>query len=312
MTRRQPSEATRRKSIHYARKAIRLMKAESLALTAIDARMVRLMVETMAGSDAERHLVFRGLNRFLAWTRKQGLVERNVCDELDRDEKPRDGQSRDHVPSLEELRAVWAAVENEAATRSGAIPVARSAETRRSRRPRLVARSTCSCGASVSRQTERKRAKPTNCHCLRRRWRCSRRASRTRKAISFFQREGINHSTDLTIFSNGFGRGSAKARPPRPNASSCTTSGEAFVSHLAERGYDVDLLDQCLGHSRKGVFGVYQRASRMAERARALEAWAGLIAGEGEVEQTGKVIPMQGLRGGVRRPRKAGRVKWCG
>ncbi len=53
----------------------------------------------------------------------------------------------------------------------------------------------------------------------------------------------------------------------------------SFVSHLAERGYDVDLLDQCLGHSRKGVFGIYQRASRMAERGRALEAWAGLVTG---------------------------------
>ena len=89
MTRRQPSEATRRKSVHYARKAIRLMKAESLALAAIDPAMVRLMLETMTGSDGERHLVFRGLSRFLAWCRKQGLIERNICDDLDRDEKPR-------------------------------------------------------------------------------------------------------------------------------------------------------------------------------------------------------------------------------
>jgi integrase len=55
-----------------------------------------------------------------------------------------------------------------------------------------------------------------------------------------------------------------------------------FVSHLAERGFDVDLLDQCLGHSRKGVFGVYQRASRMKERAEALKAWAQLVTGEGK------------------------------
>jgi hypothetical protein len=30
------------------------------------------------------------------------------------------------------------------------------------------------------------------------------------------------------------------------------------------------------------VFGVYQRASRMAERGRAMEAWAGLVTGAGE------------------------------
>ena len=56
----------------------------------------------------------------------------------------------------------------------------------------------------------------------------------------------------------------------------------SFVSALAERGFDVDLLDQCLGHSRRGVFAVYQRASRMAERGRALETWGSLVAGKGE------------------------------
>ena len=40
-----------------------------------------------------------------------------------------------------------------------------------------------------------------------------------------------------------------------------------FVSHLAERGFDIDLLDQCLGHRRAGVLGIYQRSSRMADRA---------------------------------------------
>lgn len=56
----------------------------------------------------------------------------------------------------------------------------------------------------------------------------------------------------------------------------------SFVSLLAERGFDIDLLDQCLGHSRRGVLGVYQRAGRMAERSRAMEAWGSLVAGEGE------------------------------
>jgi integrase len=53
----------------------------------------------------------------------------------------------------------------------------------------------------------------------------------------------------------------------------------AFVSHLAERGFDVDLLDQCLSHTRRGVLGVYQRASRMRERQTALNAWADLVTG---------------------------------
>jgi integrase len=50
----------------------------------------------------------------------------------------------------------------------------------------------------------------------------------------------------------------------------------AFASHLAGE-FDVDLLDQCLGHTRRGVFGVYQRSVRWPERVLALNAWADLI-----------------------------------
>jgi integrase len=67
----------------------------------------------------------------------------------------------------------------------------------------------------------------------------------------------------------------------------------SFVSAMAERGFDVDLLDQCLSHTRKGVLGIYQRASRMADRARALNAWARLIT---ETEADSAVVPF--ARGG--------------
>ena len=53
----------------------------------------------------------------------------------------------------------------------------------------------------------------------------------------------------------------------------------AFVSELAGR-FDVDLLDQCLGDTRKGVFAVYQRSARWPERMAALNAWASLITGD--------------------------------
>ena len=38
-----------------------------------------------------------------------------MCDLLERDERPKPGKPRSNVPSLEELRAVWAAVESESA-----------------------------------------------------------------------------------------------------------------------------------------------------------------------------------------------------
>ena len=60
MARREPSEASRRQLIHYARKAVRLMKAEALALPRLGASMIRLMVETAEGSAGERRHVSAG------------------------------------------------------------------------------------------------------------------------------------------------------------------------------------------------------------------------------------------------------------
>ena len=76
MARRTPSEATRKQTVAYSRKAARLMKSEALALPALNTRAVRLLVETMPGSDGERKHVFRGLDTFLAWCKRQGLIER--------------------------------------------------------------------------------------------------------------------------------------------------------------------------------------------------------------------------------------------
>ena len=113
MARREPSEASRRQMIHYARKALRLMRAETLALGQLDVRVIRLMVETAEGSAGERRHVFGALCRFLSWCRKQCLIEHNPCDDLDRNERPKAGKARDHVPSIEELRAVWVASERD-------------------------------------------------------------------------------------------------------------------------------------------------------------------------------------------------------
>ena len=281
VNRRQPSEPTRRKNIHYARKSVGLMKAGPLALAAIDPAMVRVMVETMAGSDGERHLVFRGLDRFLAWCVKQGLVEHNVCDELDRHERPRGGQSRDHVPSLETLRAIWAAVENEPQRdlaqffllvplrRAEAASLRWSEVDLQLRRIRIPA----------SRMKNREAHElPLSAPAL--------EILKTRKAIA--NGELVFPNADGKPY-NGFHELLSRIRARIGESE--TVKAEYFIFHdlrrsfvslLAERGFDVDLLDAMLAHKRRGTFGVYQRASRMAERARALETWANLVAGEGE------------------------------
>jgi integrase len=113
MTRGQISEAYRRQAAHYARKACTLMNVLALPLAAIEARIIRLMVDTMHSSAAERRHVFGGLNRFLGWCRRQGLVAANACADLDRIERPKPSRGRDNVPSLAVLKSIWSAVEGE-------------------------------------------------------------------------------------------------------------------------------------------------------------------------------------------------------
>jgi integrase len=279
MNRRQPSETMRRKSIHYARKAVRLMKAEPLTLAAVSPAMARLMLETMTGSDGERYLVFRGLARFLAWCRKQELIELNVCDALDRDERPRGAQSRDHVPTLDELRAVWNAVEHEPQRdlvrflllvplrRDEAVGLAWSEVNLQLRRIRIPAHRAKTREAHELPLSEPATALLETCTA--------------ESGLVFPGADGRPYRGISTLITRIRAR-IGHAHTKKAERFSFHDVRRSFVSHLAERGFDVDLLDQCLGHSRKGVFGVYQRASRMAERGRALETWGELIAGEGE------------------------------
>jgi integrase len=273
MNRRQPSEYMRRKSIHYARKAIRLMQAETLALPAINPAMVRLMVETMKGSDGERHLVFRGLVRFLAWCVKQALIERNPCDELDRDERPRGAQSRDHVPSLEELHAVWSAVEDKPQR-----DLVRFLLLVPLRRDEVAGLTWDEVDPQLKRvRISAARTKTREVHELPLSAQ-ARAILEARKAAA--QGELVFPSADGKPY-NGFHTLLSRIRA-RAGADRFVfhDTRRSFVSLLAKRKFDVDLLDQCLGHSRRGVFGIYQRASRMAERERALETWARLMAGD--------------------------------
>ena len=111
--RREPSETSRRQAIHYARKAIALMEAGELAVDRVDVGAVRKLIRTMEGSASEVRHVYGALSRFCDWMVEEGLIGANPCDALPRRKRPKPGKSRDHVPSLAEIKAVWAAVEDE-------------------------------------------------------------------------------------------------------------------------------------------------------------------------------------------------------
>jgi integrase len=275
--RRQLSPSSRRQSIYYARKACAFMNASSLPLAALDVRIVRLLTETAPGSDAQRRHLYGALNRFLSWSRKQGLIETNPCDALDRDDRPKPARARDHVPSIATLRAVWAAAEDEPARDllrflllvplrrneasglrwsevnfdQGRIRIA--ADRMKAREAHELPLSPAACAILEARKAAAVNdlvfavadgAPFVNWHRL---------ISRIRKAIG---EDNKDHAARLAIHD----------------------VRRAFVSHLAG-SFDVDLLDQCLGHTRRGVLGVYQRSSRWPERIQALNRWADLVLG---------------------------------
>ncbi len=67
----------------------------------------------------------------------------------------------------------------------------------------------------------------------------------------------------------------------------------SFVSELAERGFDIDLVDGLLNHAqsgtRGGVLGTYQRSTRWGDKVQAMEAWADAVTGRDQ----GQVIELR-------------------
>ncbi len=218
----------------------------------------------------------------MTWCRKNELILVNPCDDLDRDDKPSAGKSRDHTPSVATLRKVWVAAEGEHSHIRDLLRLLLLLPLRR-----------------------------TEACCLR--WREvdleGRRivlgAERMKNGVGFIMplsgaalellkaRKPENAQPDVFVFSTADGKafnawqhslvrirkaiGEDKtARGSRFNPHDIRRS---FVSELAEQGLDVDVLDLLLSHTRRGVFGVYQRSSRMPERAAAVERWGSLITG---------------------------------
>ena len=59
-------------------------------------------------------------------------------------------------------------------------------------------------------------------------------------------------------------------------------------------GLDAHLCELMLGHALPGIIGVYDKATRLPERRRALEAWARMVlAAAGEPVGDAKVVRMR-------------------
>jgi integrase len=282
MARRQPSEWTRKQTVRYARLACTLMNANALPLAALDVRAIRLLVETAPGADAQRRHIFGGLNRFLGWCCKQGLIERNPSADLDRDERPKSGRARDHVPSIATLRAIWSAAETELACdllrfmllvplRRNEVSGLRWGEVNFDQgRVRVAAER-----MKARRAHELPLSPPALAILDARKAIATARKTIATNDLVFPSNDGApftNWDRLLTRIRKRIG----EDKNDRAARVSIHDFRRSFVSHLAG-SFDIDLLDQCLGHTRRGVLGVYQRSARWPERVRALNAWADII-----------------------------------
>jgi integrase len=290
MARRRPSEWTRKQSVRYARLACALMNANALPLAAIDVRMVRLLVETASGSDAQRMHIYGGLNRFLTWCRKQALVETNPCDALDRHDRPKPGKARDHVPSLATLRAVWAAAADEPACdllrflllvplRRNEASGLRWSEVDFDRGRIRIAASRMKAGELH----ELPLAPPA---------RAILEARAPKGALVFPSSKGKPFANWAGLLAR-VRRKIGESQVARAERFSLHDTRRAFVSHLADE-FDVDALDQVLAHKRSGVAAIYQRSNRWPARVEALDLWAKYILGEAEPSEAkpgNKVVP---------------------
>jgi integrase len=288
-----PSEYTRKQSLRYARKAIAFMNVAALPVAAVSVPMVRLLAETVPGSGAERVHVYGALNRFMGWCRKQSLIETNPCDALDRHDRPRPSKAREHVPSIETLQAVWHAVEDEWAR--DLVRFLLLLPLRRREAAGLTwsevdldqGRVRISAARMKARQLhELSLAKPAFAILV------ARKLTATGDLV-FPSSEGAPFSDWGRLLTRIRAR-IGESRKARDDRFSFHDIRRGFVSHLAEvaedGGFDLDLLDQVLAHTRRGVFGTYQKSSRWAERVRAINRWSVLIAG---AEPDINVVPIR-------------------
>jgi integrase len=286
-----PSEWSRRQAVHYARKAIRLMRAETLPFAAIDVRTARLLFETMTGSQAEKYQVHSGLRRFLTWARRQDLVAVNVCDLLERDERPKPGKPRANVPSLKELRAVWTAVQSESASARDAVRLLLLTALRRDEGVELPWGEVDLVNRCLVISGERMKNEEPH------------EVPLSPRALALLQaRMPANPSPHDLVFPSSVGKpianwGAILTRIRKAIGEADSPKAQRFVFHDIRRSFvsllsdefDVDALDRAIAHKRSGVAATYNHSSRMDARARAFSRWADLLLDEAA---SGNVVPL--------------------
>ena len=286
-----PSLRTRAETIRYARKGLRLMKTEAVAIGAVTALMVRLMLDEFPNSQAEKRLTFGGLNQFLTWCRRRGMIERNPLDDLDRGERPKPGPPRRNAPTVETLRTIWAAVETEPAhardmTRFGLLTALRRdefAELEWSEVDMAKRKVTIGAGRMKNREEHTLPLSDAAFAIL---------SNRPRQGALVFPTQWGKPYLNWTPLLRRIRQRIGESDRPVALRFRLHDIRRSFNSILCEEGFSEDALDLMLAHKRTGMKAIYNLAKLMPERERAFDRWARLLTEPDNADgRAGNVLP---------------------
>ena len=220
------------------------------------------MLDAVDSSAYERHFVFRALNRFMTWCVKRDLIAANPCDLIDRDDRPRPGRSREHTPSIATIRRAWDAVEDAPDHVRGLIRFLLLNPLRREEAQGLLWSEVDLDEKRINIRAERMKGRRPHSLPL------------SAPTLAILAERSSTRTADGRVFASPTGSRTiswdhwvtrirvalGEEHRERSQRFSLHDIRRSFVSALAERadderGFDVDLLDLCLAHSRRGVFG---------------------------------------------------------
>jgi integrase len=306
----------KRTEVSQARKAAEAVlqfngatRADKASIGALNLPMLKRWLRALPERSATSRMRWGALSRFLEWCADEEIIEINPSALVPRSRRPSAAEPRDNVAHLPDIAAVWHAADNEPW-------------------PALADLARFLCLVPCRRQ-EAARMQFEDIDFERREWRAPGKKTKNRRAHTLplpnAVMEIIERRKNITIAALELDRNAADgARPPDSRLVFPGPEGKiflgwfrllerlrkangvgsfgfhsvrrGFVTVLANHGCDPDLLDGILNHSasetRSGVRGVYNRAERLQERSRAMNAWADLVmsAVHGEA---GKVIELK-------------------
>jgi integrase len=286
-----PSLATRKQEAHYSRKALALMGVDGLPANELGAAPIRRLLRETRASPSELAHLYGALSRLCDWMVEERIIEASPCAAVPRSAKPKQ-RSRDYTPSIDQIRAVWAAADVEQANVRDAIRFMALVPLRLKEVAGLRWGEVDLAAGWVRIPATRMKAGVAHDMPL----------SDEARAI-LAPRLPLSPKPDDLVFPSSrntpidgwsrvvgrirkaLGQGAAK-NPDDPTrraeALSWHDLRRAFGTHLADR-FDEHLLNLLLAHkptSRAGAGAAYLKATRMKDRPAAMKAWAALVLGK--------------------------------